>query len=320
LVTKVLIIRFSSIGDIVLTSSLMRQIKEQWIGEVEIHYLVKSKFVDLLKFNPRIHSVHSFEKSVTECYSALEQESFDYIFDLQSNLRSSLVKKRLKSLSFTLDKKNWDKFLWVKLGVKRKISHIVDRYRMTCHAFNILEDGEGLEFYGNPDEVIEVPIVPYIAVVLGATHEGKRADAKHWVNWLRKVSLPMVLLGGASEMDLAQEIQREINARNDCGKLSLSQSAYVLEKSSLVIAGDTGLMHIAAALRKDIISLWGCTRPSLGMSPWLPGKKSVMLEPHGRGERPCSKLGDYCRHGWENKCIHQIEDASIQSAIDRILG
>ena len=318
MVTKVLIIRFSSIGDIVLTTSLLRQLKEQWEGPIEIHYLVKQKFASVLAHNPRISKIHCFDKSVSECYDELLAQGFDYIFDLQGNLRSSLVKRKLKSLSFTIDKRNFAKYLWVKWGIKGHIGHIVERYRATTQLFKIKEDFGGLEYFLAKEDEVTLPSESYVAVVLGATHIGKRADASHWVHWLKQIDQNIILLGGEGEVTLAAEIESQCKVINWTGKISLGQSAFVLSKSDWVVAGDTGLMHIASAFKKDIISLWGCTRPSLGMSPWQPGKNSVYLEPLNRSNRPCSKLGNRCNYGWENKCIHQITSEQIKDAVQSI--
>jgi ADP-heptose:LPS heptosyltransferase len=320
LLTRVLVIRFSSIGDIVLTTSFLRCLKTQWEGQIEIHYLVKKKFSACLSGNPRIDCLHTFNHSVAECYQNLQSIEFDYIFDLQSNLRSALVKRRLKTLAFSLKKRNLAKYLWVKWGIKGNIGHVVERYVETAKAFNIQEDHEGLEFYLSQDDFFEIQEGQFIAVVLGATHLGKRADASHWINWLKDVSIPMVLLGGAQEVELSAEIESSVDCLNLCGKLTLGQSASVLKQAKMVVVGDTGLMHIAAALKKDIISLWGCTRPSLGMQPWLAGENSIMVEPLNRKSQPCSKLGNHCRYGWKNKCMHQLSAIQITDAISMIDG
>ena len=120
-------------------------------------------------------------------------------------------------------------------------------------------------------------------------------------------------------MALADEINHSIDCLNLTGKLSLGQSASVLQKSSAVLAGDTGLMHIAAAFKKNIVSLWGCTRPTLGMNPWLAGNLSAEIEPMNRKKNPCSKLGNRCRYGWKKKCMHQLEGDAIMVALHRIM-
>ncbi len=315
MVTRLLIIRFSSIGDIVLTTSLLRQLKLQWEGELEIHYLIKEKYAVVLNNNPHIARIHTFKGSVAECYADLNSVGIDYILDLQSNLRSALVKKRLKALSFSVKKRNFAKYLWIKWGIKSSIGHIVERYRETASAFNIQEDGKGLEFYLGQNDHYDIRQDAFVSVVLGATHLGKRADAEHWTEWLKKVPLPLVLLGGESEQSLAQEISKSVACLNLCGQLTIGQSASVIDQSKVVITGDTGLMHIAAAFQKDVISLWGCTRPSLGMSPWLPGQKSVIIEPPNRKNQPCSKLGNHCKYGWAKKCMHQITSTQIWEAL-----
>ena len=125
---KILVLRFSSIGDIVLTTPVLRVLEDQLNGGAEIHFVVKKKFESVVVHNPRIAKVFAFEKTVQEILPALMEEGYDYIIDLQNNVRSRIIKRRLKSLAFSVDKRNFAKFLWVQWGVKGHISHIVERY------------------------------------------------------------------------------------------------------------------------------------------------------------------------------------------------
>jgi ADP-heptose:LPS heptosyltransferase len=102
------------------------------------------------------------------------------------------------------------------------------------------------------------------------------------------------------------------------GKLNVHESAWFLKYAQVVVTGDTGMMHIASAFNKKIISLWGCTVPGLGMSPYRPHPESIILEPFGRKKRPCSKLGNRCKYGMDNRCVHQIQPTAIQMAIEKL--
>ncbi len=317
---KILILRFSSIGDIVLTSPVLRILQEQLEGGAEIHYVVKDKFKVVVAQNPRITKVFTFDKSIQEVIPALESEGYDYIIDLQNNVRSRIVKRRLKALTFSVDKRNFAKFLWVQWGVKGHISHIVERYIQTLKTLGLKDDGQGLEYYYSSDEEVNNQWGDYTAVPIGATYFGKRPDAAHWKDIISQIPGKKVLLGGKEDVAVAQELQSLEGVFNGVGIWSLGQSASVLKKSKMVVCGDTGLMHIASAFEKPIISIWGCTRPGLGMYPWRPGKDSVQIEPEGRGTKPCSKLGNKCSHGENDRCIHHISLVKIKEASLRILG
>ena len=145
---KILVIRYSSMGDIVLTSPVYRLLQEQFNGKVEIHVLTKSSFAFLLKQNPRISKVWEVKKSGMEVLEGLEAEQFDYILDLQNSVRSKSVRKKLGVLSFKVNKLNIRKWIQVNLGLwKGPLQHIVERYCNTLSWFGITYDGKGLEYY-----------------------------------------------------------------------------------------------------------------------------------------------------------------------------
>lgn len=317
---KILIIRFSAIGDIVLISPVLRILQNGLEGGAEIHMVVRKRYLPVVENNSRISKVYSFESTVQEVISDLEDEHYDYVIDLQNNLRSSIIKKRLGSLAFTVEKKNFAKFLWIKLGFKLEIPHIVERYINTLKTLGLKDDGKGLEFEIPSDIFVDLPFQDYTAVVIGANHFGKRPDAAHWGSIIHRIPGNIILIGGKEDEMMSTALMTEKRIVSYVGHLTLMESAWVVRNAQLVVAGDTGLMHIAAAFEKDIISLWGCTRPGLGMAPWRAGVRSVILEPQGRGERPCSKLGDSCNHGQLNRCIHQIDLNVFAKAVKEILS
>jgi heptosyltransferase-2 len=178
---KVLIIRFSSIGDIVLTTPVIRNIKQQLNeGDVEVHYLSKTTFKGILENNPYIDKLHLIEEDVVPIIPELKEERFDYIFDLHKNLRTANVKKRLGIMSFTFEKYNFQKWLLVNFKVnKMPEMHIVDRYMETTKAFGIENDNNGLDYFiPEKDEVniSDFPVVfskGFVAFAIGGQHEGK---------------------------------------------------------------------------------------------------------------------------------------------------
>lgn len=320
--TRVLVIRLSSMGDIVLTTPVIRYIKEQFDGEVEIHFLTKKSFVPLLEFNPHISQIHTMDKSVMEVVPELMALDFDYIIDLHSNIRSRIVKRKLKRLAFTFDKLNFKKWLWVNLGINRMPDvHIVDRYLATLAPFGVEDDGKGLDYYFPNDFKWNHAALPskYIAFAIGGAHIGKRMDANKLISICQQIQHPIILLGGKEDMETAVAISAQVPQVMDyCGKLSIHESAHVLKEAAVVISGDTGLMHIASAFQKKIISLWGCTTPGLGMYPYRPHPNSVILEPHGRTKRPCSKLGNKCKYGLNDRCILHIDETELKQTIETL--
>ncbi len=325
--TIILVIRLSSIGDIVLTTPVLRMLKNQLDGEVEIHFLTKAKFASLLDGNPYITKVHTMEKTVQEALPELEKLGFDYIIDLHNNIRSAVVKRSLKCLAFTFKKYNFRKWLWVNFGINTMPDvHIVDRYIEPIKGFGVNDDGKGLDFFIPNAKGIAESDLPsimkndFIAFAIGGMHEGKKMSKEKIAEVCSSTSHPIVLIGGSEDFDDGEFIASKSGSHvfNSCGKWTLHQSADALRRSQLVISGDTGMMHIASAFSKKIISLWGCTVPGFGMSPYRPHPSSVILQPMDRKKRPCSKLGNKCKYGMGNKCIDQIESAEISKSIEML--
>ncbi|MFN5621871.1 MAG: glycosyltransferase family 9 protein [Flavobacteriales bacterium] len=330
--TKILIIRFSSIGDIVLITPLLRAIKEQMKSEVEIHVLTKKSFAGVLEANPHVARIHTIEDNVNAVIPQLRAEHFDRIIDLHSNLRSAQVKRALGVPSTSLHKYNIQKWFWVNFGInKMPNNHIVDRYFETLQPLHITADGKGTEYYIPANKGIseqglpEIMQRPFIAFAIGAAHEGKRMSPQHLREVCQAIRQPLVLIGGPEDKAMGDEIVSACgkNVYNSCGSWTLHQSADAVRRASIVIAGDTGMMHIASAFRKKIISLWGCTKPGLGMYPYLPDPASIILEPLASAsfkplDYPCSKLGNRCKHGMNNRCIDHITAEQITSAIETL--
>lgn len=324
---KVLIIRFSSIGDIVLTTPVVRCVKQQLQGDVEVHFVTKKAFASLLKANPYITKIHTIESKVSEVTEQLQQEQFDYVIDLHNNLRSHQVKKALKALSFSFDKLNLKKWFYVntKVNVMPNV-HIVDRYMDTVKALNVKNDGKGLDYFIPEEDNVNLSMAlpaqhqkGYVGFVIGGSYPGKVLPVHKMVEICKKLNQPIVLLGGPEDVESGNEIVSQVGDRvfNACGKFSINQSASLVQQANVIIAHDTGLMHIASAFKKRIISIWGATVPAFGMSPYLPGKGSVIIEPKGVWDRPYSKLGNNKFYKPNFKGMEKIDVDEVVKAVNR---
>ncbi|MBK6446279.1 MAG: glycosyltransferase family 9 protein [Bacteroidetes bacterium] len=303
---KFLIIRFSSIGDIVLTTPVIRCLKQQ-VPEAEVHFLTKHVFESILKCNPHIDKLHLLADNYPELVSLLKKEKFDYIIDLQHNQRSLRLKSALHVKSFSFHKLNIEKWLMVNFHIdKLPRVHIVDRYLDTLKSFGVTNDGKGLDYFIQPDTENVLERLPsnfqngYIAFVIGAKHYTKQLPADKIVSICKKINFPVVLLGGKEDSDKGAYIAAQLgdNVYDATGKFSLNESALLVKQALRVITHDTGLMHIAAAFQKEILSVWGNTVPEFGMYPyWGTGdggrgtEGGVLIEVKGLSCRPCSKIG-----------------------------
>ncbi len=322
---KILIIRFSSIGDIILTTPVIRCLKKQIAG-VEIHFLSKPNFKSILIANPYIDKLHLLDANISTTISELKAEKFDLIVDLHHNLRTLIIKTRLAAPSVSFDKLNWQKWFLVNFKInKLPQNHIVDRYFDTIKLLKVRNDGAGLDYFLNADYQIE-NLLPathqqnYIALVIGAQHATKRLPQHQLIKLCGNFTQPVILLGGPEDRSRAVEICEQTGAHvfNGCGKFSLDQSAFLVKMAAQVISHDTGLMHIAAAFNKPLISVWGNTIPEFGMYPYQT-ERSVIFEVNGLKCRPCSKIGfQKCPLG-HFKCMNAIDVQQIAVEVKKVL-
>jgi len=307
---KILVVRFSSIGDIVLTTPVVRMLKKQL--NAQVHYLTKSSYVSLLKNNPYIDSVYQIENSISEVIADLKKEKYDYIIDLHSNLRTQILKFRLCVAAKSFNKLNMEKFMLTnfKLDNMPKI-HVVDRYLETVKHLGIKNDNLGLDFFLSTNDKIDISIFPkdYIVFVIGGQHTTKILPNEKIVSIIKKVNKPVLLLGGPEDFERGEQIIANTkNTINTCGNYSILQSASLVQQAKMVITHDTGMMHIAAAFNKKIYSVWGNTVPEFGMYPYMQSEQSKMIEVKDLNCRPCSKIGyDKCPKG-HFKCMKEIDE------------
>ncbi len=297
---KLLIIRFSSIGDIILTSPVARIAKNQI--NAEVHFITKEQYASLLKSNPYIDKVYTIKSDVREIINDLKKEKYDYIIDLHNSLRSKILKFLLKTKSFSFKKENIKKWLMVNFKVKSEILHITERYINTLEKFKVKNDNEGLDFFyqDNPNlfKTFDIP-ESYVCISLGAKHFTKKIPIEIIKKIISNLNYNFVLIGGYDVTATANAITKDNpdNIIDLTGKISIYESAQIIDNSLFLISSDTGMMHIGAALKKEMIVLWGNTVPGFGMHPNYGNKKIMYFnsEVNNLSCRPCSKIGfDNC--------------------------
>ncbi|WP_045687587.1 glycosyltransferase family 9 protein [Hymenobacter sp. AT01-02] len=338
---KILVLRFSSIGDIVLTTPVLRGLKLQVPGAV-VHVATKPAFRGLIEPNPYVDKGHYLTGSLKELVAELKAEQFDFVVDLHHNLRTSLIKLQLGVKSSSFNKLNWRKWLLVNLKVNTMPRvHIVDRYLAAAAPLGVQNDGRGLDYFIPAKDEVDVHTdLPagfqrgYIAFAIGAQHATKRLPVERIIELCGQLRQPIVLLGGPGDESTGHVVELAFEKEaaaispapgripdspayfpappvtkapliyNACGKFSLNQSASLVRQAQLVVSHDTGLMHIAAAFRKEIVSVWGNTVPEFGMYPYH--TEFRILEVNGLPCRPCSKIGyEKCPQG-HFKCMRDI--------------
>ncbi len=302
---RFLIVRFSSIGDIVLTTPVVRCLKQQ-MPNCSIHFVTKKEYSIILQSNPYIDKTIDYTGDWDILMKELKSNRYDYIIDLHNNVRTIRLKNMLGVKSFSFNKLNVQKWILtaLKINVMPNI-HIVDRYMATLKKFTITNDGKGLDYFIPPLYEVKQSDFPsshlfgYIGIVIGAAHNTKKLPLKKLQELCSKINLPIILLGGKEDKFIGDEVASIDTTRiyNSCGKFSLHESADLVRKAKLIITHDTGLMHIAAAFKKPIISIWGNTVPAFGMTPYFGAEQisNARFEVNNLRCRPCTKIGyDHC--------------------------
>jgi ADP-heptose:LPS heptosyltransferase len=327
---KILILRFSSIGDIVLTTPVIRCLKVQ-LDHAEIHYATKPEFRSILEENPYLSRIHLLDGGDRKLAASLKKEAFDVVIDLHHNWRTWRIKRWLGVRAYSFPKLNIEKWLLVNLKINRLPNvHIVDRYLETVASLGVKNDDLGLDYFIPDKDKVEPGWLPethrngYVVYAIGAQHATKRLPVSRMIELCDKINRPIVLLGGKEDAGQGEEIARFFQRRqtseeyeagleelgkkavvyNACGKYNLNQSASLVKQARYVFTHDTGLMHIAAAFRKEVFSIWGNTVPAFGMYPYR--TRFTVLENNRLPCRPCSKLGHpKCPRG-HFKCMNDI--------------
>ncbi|HIP36483.1 MAG TPA: lipopolysaccharide heptosyltransferase family protein [Crocinitomix sp.] len=309
---KILVVRFSSIGDIVLTTPVVRCLRQEF-PRAEIHYLTKSSYKVLLVQNLYIDKIHTIKKDIGEVIDDLKQENFDFIIDLHHNLRTFRLKLRLHTKSYQFPKVNFKKWLLTVFKInKMPDKHIVDRYFECVNELGVVNDLKGLDYFiPKQDEInLKQYHIPddFIVFVIGAKFATKRLPTQKIIDIVKQIPHTVVLLGGKEDKNRGREIADACsNVIKLCGDLNLNQSASIIKQAQKVITHDTGLMHIASAFNIPIISIWGNTVPEFGMYPYMPQAPNnySIHEIKNLKCRPCSKIGYQSCPKSHFKCMTQ---------------
>lgn len=318
---KFLILRFSSIGDIVLTTPVIRCLKKQ-VADAVVHYATKKSYRTLLENNPNIDKFFLLDESDNALIAQLKDEKYDYVIDLHHNIRTFKIKLKLGVKSFSFDKLNWQKWLLVNLKIDRMPNvHIVDRYLKTIESFGVKNDDKGLDYFIPDKDQFEINlqgfgnhsnINGYSVYAIGGQHFTKKLPLPKMVQLCKTIKIPVVLVGGSEDFEKGEALINALRSDfwpglviNTCGKCNLNQSASIIQKAEIVYTHDTGMMHVAAALKKKVLSIWGNTVPDFGMYPYQ--TEYEVIENENLSCRPCSKIGfDKCPKGHFN-CMNLLE-------------
>jgi heptosyltransferase-2 len=334
---KFLVIRFSSIGDIVLASPVLRCLKKQ-VLTAEVHFLTKASFKLVTIANPYVDKFFYYDNNLNETINELKLEDYDYIIDLQNNVRSLKIKRALGKKSHTINKLNIEKFLLTKLRIDIMPGrHITQRSLDTVAEFGVKDDGGGLDYFIPEKDSVKESDIPtahhagYIAIVIGASYHTKKLPADKLIALCEGIQHPIILIGGKEDAATGEQVAATdpVKIYNACGKFNLNESADLVRRSRLVISHDTGLQYIASAFNKQVLAIWGSTSPRLDVEPYY-GKPFLATQKEAPYEniirmpplkcQPCSKFGNKkCPLG-HFKCMREMDINYIIGRTEYRLG
>ena len=344
-VSKILVIRFSSMGDIVLTSPLIRVLRKAF-PDSRIDFLVKEEFADLVKYNPHLSSVITLKSGerdeLTNLAKTLAASKYDLLFDLHNSLRSRYIRKYAYARSMRIvDKRVVRRFFLVnfKLNLYKEAAPVAERYLETAKDFGVKDDGKGLELFF--PEVVGLAVSKRLAgfapegtgniigIAPAAKHATKRWLAERFIGYgvatHRERGSRFLVFGGNADEEYCGDITAKINsaagsaiAFNAAGKFSILESAAAIDYCDLMVTNDTGIMHIASARGKKILAIFGSTVKEFGFYPYR--AENVVLENPTLSCRPCSHIGlEKCPNG-HFKCMADITVADALGATQTLLA
>lgn len=300
---KILLVRFSSIGDIVLTFPVAAAIKSLY-PDCQVDYVTKPQFSTLLQACPEIDTIYTLNGTIQQLRKEINFRQYDAIFDLHHNLRTRLLLLFQNSKVYRFPKNNFQKWLLTTFKIKpQQRQHVVERYLSTLTRY---------ASSWTPLQVSSKYVVPsaaqidlqtqfelspktYVAIAIGAQFATKRLPTDLLTDLVNKLSFPVLLLGGkadviAAEKILADTIKKDVYSA--VGKCAIHESAWLVQNSKCLITHDTGLMHIGAAFQLPLFVIWGNTSPDFGMYPYRPEQEDVAyFDVPELSCKPCSKIG-----------------------------
>lgn len=317
-IKKILLVRFSSLGDVLLTTPVIRALKNKY-NEATIDFVVKSQFKDVYSNNPGIDHLLIYDKSeAINLKAKLRAKKYDLVIDLQNNWRSRSLTRRLNTEIIRFNKPTLKKLLLVllKINLLKEKKSIVERYAEAIPGLKL--DGPGLELNIPPEikPTLEYGKL-YIGICPGAKHFTKRWPAEYYIklgNELSAQGIQIAVFGGSSEKALceliASKIDGCINLQNND---DLYQLAADMKMCKLIISNDSGLMHITSAIKVPVVAIFGSTVQEFGFAPYM--VKNLILENNFISCRPCSHIG---RSGCPKKHFKCMYDLTPQIVLDHI--
>jgi len=335
---KILIIRLGAMGDVLLTSLLLRNLKRRF-PNADIDFLVKETYTSLVSSNPNVKNVIPLKvqagfSDLLQAGREIRNHQYDAVINLQNNFRSCFIARFSKAPNrkrYRLGR--WTRFLLVKLNMNllRNVKPVPLRMLDTIREWSVQDDGLGLDLFIS-DKIkkhIETRLQKMgvdkkeslIAMAPGASRETKRWLQRRFVEtgrYFQKKKYRIILVGGKEDQNICSFIRQKLDHRpvNLAGECSLEETAAALQQADLLITNDSGIMHMAAALGKPVAAIFGPTSEHLGFFPFR--TKFMVVEKFLKC-RPCSYHGTKKCPKKHFRCMKEITTLQVVKAAEALL-
>ncbi len=334
---KILILRLSSIGDILLSTPFIRQVRIAF-PKARIDFVVKKEFYPILQFNPHLDKIYRYDKAtglagLDALSKKLAEQKYDFVFDLHNNFRTRyILSKQNKKNTFKIKKDKIKRALLVyaKLNTYKTVTTIPQRYVTVGQQAGIIDDDNGLEIFWKDSIELEISSIlqrhhtrnKFIVIAAGAAHYTKRWPIDKYMKLVEKLlaysNAHIFLMGNDKEKEMLSNLVISPRIINLAGQLSLLQAAALIGKAQVVVSNDSGLMHMASAVNTPVVAIFGSTVKELGFFPYK--GLSVVHEVQNLWCRPCSHIGrSKCPLG-HFKCMLNIKENDVFASVVKFLN
>ena len=334
-IKSILVIRLTSIGDVLLTTPLVRILGDLY-PSARIDFLTTSQMADIFRYNPHIDNLFTVERHAKANELRLKKKEFftdfqyDAVIDLQNNWKSAILRKSLSQHIFKFNKRRIFKLRLVYLKYKPVNYQLIpDLYIQTASELGTKPDGKGLEFWLDTEtdkefyssNVEKKSNSNIIVIAPGAYHFTKRLPKEKFselIGMLQQDGFEVTLIGGKEDVEVCNWLEHYASYKlhNLAGKLSLSESAKQIDTAKLVITNDTAVMHIASARKVPVIAIFGSTVREFGFLPYHSPYKRIEKEIPCR---PCTHYGKKKCPKKHFNCMNLIESKDIYTSVKEML-
>jgi ADP-heptose:LPS heptosyltransferase len=314
-IKKILVIRFSSFGDIVLSYPFISLLRKSF-PDSEINFATKEKYYDLVKMHRDINNILVLKnESVDELRKLIKKNNYDLIFDIHKTIRSVFSTIFLKPEIIRYKKDTLKKLLLVslKLNLIKKTTPVYKRYLLALHKIHYIEKFDFIttDLVFNREPIIKEP---YILIAPSSKHFTKTLPKELFHKVIKEIKNRKIVLIG-DDTDIDKSICNYLsgfsqNILNYCGKTDFNILTNLIYNSEMVLCNDSGILHLAEAVRKKVIVFFGSTVKEFGFYPQL--DSTIVFENNNLKCRPCTHIG-------KNECPKKHFDCMNKFDIYEIL-